>query len=260
MVTLETMKIDLEVPEELVDNMSHEINYENLKGKILIGFCGYARSGKDTLAKGLINMLNFKRISFADTLKEDLNEFFRISVQEDLANKGMIIPLSAIDFVNPINNELKEILRPYMIWFGERMKQLNGIHHWTNRAFSQINEEDRKLVLTDVRRLNELEIFRNNKEFQKVRNKNREEINLELLPIHQITNDDFECLLFHVSQIHNRDEDVLTKETILAGIENWMFADTIRIDSRIQDIAGYHDKHVYNHIRRLIEKFPDYFI
>lgn len=260
MVTLENINIDLEVPEELVDNMSHEINYENLKGKILVGLCGYARSGKDTIAKSLINMLNFKRLSFADTLKEDLNEFFRIPVMEDLNKKGITLPLEAIDFVNPVNNEVKEVLRPYMIWFGERMKELNGIHHWTNRAFSQIGEDDRKLVLTDVRRLNELEIFKNNREFQKVRNRNREDIKLELLPIHQITNDDFECLLLHVSQIHNRDEDSLTKETIITAMENWMFADTIRIDSRIQDIAGYHDKHVYNNIRRLIEKFPDYFI
>lgn len=260
MVTLETMKIDLEIPEELIDNLSHEINYDNLKGKILIGLCGYARSGKDTLAKGLINLLNFKRLSFADTLKEDLNYFFKIPVMEDLERKGIILPLEAVDFVNPMNNEVKEILRPYMIWFGERMKELNGVHHWTNRAFSQIGEKDRKLVLTDVRRINELEIFRNNREFQKVRNRNREEIKLELLPIHQISDDDFECLLFHVSQIHNRDEDSLTKETILTAIENWMFADTVLIDSRIQDIAGYHDKHIYNHIRKLIEKFPDYFI
>lgn len=260
MILMDNLKINLEVPEELIDNGSHEIKYENLEGKVLIGLCGYARSGKDTLAKGLINLLNFKRLSFADTLKQDMNEFFKFSVQEDLERKGMILPLEAIDFVNPMNNEVKEILRPYMIWFGESMKKINGVHHWTNRAFSQIEESDRKLVLTDVRRKNELEIFKNNREFQKIRNRNREEINLELLPIHQITNDDFDCLLLHVSQIHNRDEDYLTKETILEAIENWMFADTVYIDSRIQDISGYHDKHIYHHIRKLIDKFPEYFI
>lgn len=260
MILMDTLKIDLDVPEELIDNGSHEIKYENLQGKTLIGLCGYARSGKDTLAKGMINLLNFRRISFADTLKQDMNDFFRLSVQEDLERKGIIIPFEAVDFVNPINNEIKEILRPYMIWFGESMKKINGVHHWTNRAFSQIEESDRKLVLTDVRRKNELEIFKNNREFQKVRNRNREEINLELLPIHQITNDDFDCLLFHVSQIHNKDEDTLTKETILEAIENWMFADTIHIDSRIQDISGYHDKHIYNHVRKLVDKFPEYFI
>lgn len=260
MILMETKRIDLEIPEELIDNGSHEINYDNLRGKIIIGLCGYARSGKDTLAKGMINMLNFKRLSFADTLKQDLNEFFKYTVQEDLEKRGMIVPLEAIDFEKPSNNEMKEILRPYMIWFGERMKQLNGIHHWTNRAFSQIGDSDRKLVLTDVRRKNELEIFKNNREFQRIRNKNREDINLNLLPIHEIVGNDFECLLLHVSQIHNRDEDSLTKDTILEAIENWMFADTIYIDSRIQDISGYHDKHIYNHVRKLIEKFPEYLI
>lgn len=260
MITMETLDIDLDVPAELIDNGSHEINYENLKGKILIGLCGYARSGKDTVAKAMISMLNFKRVSFADTMKQDLNDFFRLQVQEDLERRGIIIPFDTIDFINPITLEIKETLRPYMIWFGEKMKELNGIHHWTNRAFSHIEESDRKLVLTDVRRTNELEIFKNNREFQKRRNRSREEINLELLPIHEITDYDFDSLLFHVSQIHNRDHDSLTKDTILMATENWMFADTILIDSRIQDISKYHDRHIYSHVRKLVDKFPEYFI
>ena len=67
--------MNLDIPVELIDNASHEINYENLNGKILIGLMGYAKSGKDTIAKTMVSRLGFKRLSFADTLKEDLNDF-----------------------------------------------------------------------------------------------------------------------------------------------------------------------------------------
>ena len=128
------------IPVELIDNASHEIKYDNLDNKILIGLMGYARSGKDTIASFLVKRLGFKRISFADTLKEDLNEFFKVQVWEDLNSKGINLKFEEIDFLKPINSDTKEILRPYMIWFGEKMKELNGPHHWTNRAFSKINE------------------------------------------------------------------------------------------------------------------------
>jgi hypothetical protein len=251
--------MNLDIPVELIDNASHEINYENLNGKILIGLMGYAKSGKDTIAKTMVNRLGFKRLSFADTLKEDLNDFFKPSVWEDLTNKGIEIEFQDIDFLNPSTPELKEILRPYMIWFGEKMKELNGSHHWTNRAFSKIEESDHKLVITDVRRINELEIFKNNKEFQKIRNKNREEIGLDISSFYQI-DAKFDSLLFFVNQIHNRDFDYLTQQTLLKAIEDWLINDNIFIDSRIQNIGDYHQKHILMQIFELAKKYPTYFI
>jgi len=251
--------MNLDIPEELIDNASHEINYSNLDDKILIGLMGYARSGKDTLAKTLTERLGFKRLSFADTLKEDLNEFFKTQVWEDLKNKNIDLDFEDIDFLFPKNNEVKEILRPYMIWFGERMKEINGPHHWTNRAFSKIEEVDHKLVITDVRRINELEIFKNNKEFQKIRYKNRQELGLDISPFYEIDGQ-FDSILLFVNQIHNRDEDYLTKETILKAMEEWLITDTVYIDSRIQNIGDYHKRHVLFQIKELVKKYPKYFI
>lgn len=251
--------INLEIPEELVDNGSHEINYQNLKNKILIGLCGYARSGKDTVAKALVKKLGFKRISFADTLKEDLNDFFRVQVFDDLKKRGINIEFENIDFVSPPTQEIKEILRPYMIWFGEKMKEINGVHHWTNRAFSKIEESDKKLVVTDVRRLNEIEIFRNSKEFQIARNKNREELGIEIPSIYEVDSD-FDSLLLYVNQLHNEDDDSLTQQTILRAMQEWIIADTIFVDSRIQNITDYHEKHINIQVRKLVSKYPDYFI
>lgn len=251
--------MNLDIPLELIDNASHEINYNNLDDKILIGLMGYARSGKDTIANFLVSRLGFKRISFADTLKEDLNDFFKVQVWEDLNSKGIEIKFENVDFLNPVNSETKEILRPYMIWFGEKMKELNGPHHWTNRAFSKIIETDNKLVITDVRRKNELEIFKNNKEFQKFRNKNREELGLEISSYYEV-DAKFDSLLLYVNQIHNKDEDFLTKETLLMAIEDWLITDTIYIDSRIQNMKDYHKRHVHLQVSNLIKKYPNYFI
>lgn len=251
--------MNLDIPLELIDDASHEINYGNLNEKILIGLIGYARSGKDTIAKTFVSRLGFKRISFADTLKEDLNEFFKVQVWEDLKNKNINLNFSEIDFLNPPNDEIKEILRPYMIWFGEKMKEINGPHHWTNRAFSKITDLDHKLVITDVRRVNELEIFKNNKEFQRIRNKNREELGLDISSIFEI-DAQFDSLLLHVNQIHNKDQDLLTQRTILCALEDWLITDTIYIDSRIQNIGDYHKRHVLLQVYNLIKKYPKYFI
>jgi len=251
--------MNLDIPIELVDNASYEINYDNLDNKVLIGLMGYARSGKDTIAKFLVSRLGFKRISFADTLKEDLNEFFKVQVWEDLQNKGIEIKFEDVDFLNPCDSETKEILRPYMIWFGEKMKELNGPHHWTNRAFSKILEGDQKLVITDVRRQNELEIFKNNKEFQRIRKQNREDLSLEISSIYEI-HAKFDSILFYVNQIHNRDEDHLTKDTLLAAMEEWLITDTIYIDSRIQNLGDYHKRHIQLQVSNLVEKYPKYFI
>lgn len=251
--------MNLDIPVELVDNASHEINYRNLDNKILIGLMGYARSGKDTIAKSLIDRLGFKRLSFADIMKEDLNEFFKTQVWEDLKNQNINLEFEDIDFLNPKTSEIKETLRPYMIWFGEKMKEINGPHHWTNRAFSKIEECDQKLVITDVRRINELEIFKNNKEFQRIRYNNRLELGLDISSIYEI-DAQFDSLLLFVNQIHNRDEDHLTKHTIIKAMEEWLITDTIFIDSRIQNIGDYHKRHVIIQISNLVKKYPKYFI
>ena len=43
---------------------------------MIIGFCGFAGSGKDTAADYLVNFYNFDRISFAGPLKDTLSAVF----------------------------------------------------------------------------------------------------------------------------------------------------------------------------------------
>lgn len=251
----------LEIPSEVITNDSKEIQYDLIKNKIIVGLCGYSQSGKDSLGKVLVERLSFKRISFADMLKKDLNEYMKIPVFNDLQEKGINIEFSLIDFENPSNIEIKEILRPYMIWYGEEMKKLNGIHHWTNRALSQIDDKDKKVVITDVRRINELTLFKSSRTFTEKRIRNRRNIDIPADSFYDINEYDspFETLLFFVNQLDNRDTDSLTKETIMTAYEDWLFDDMIEVDSRIQN-EEYQKSHMLHHVRQLTIKYPKYFI
>lgn len=253
--------INISIPAELITGNSFEINYSPLNGKTLLGLAGYARAGKDSIGRLMVERLGFKRISFGDMLKEDLNKFMKELVFDDLQNKGVDIEFKDVDFLSPSSIEIKEKLRPYMIWFGEQMKINNGKHYWTNRAFECIEEKDKKIIITDVRRPNELDIFRNSREFNNRKLNNRKEINMPKGPIDEDMYDlNFETLLFYVNQLFNTDTDVLTTETILTAMDEWLFDEIIYVDSRIPNTEDYQEKHILNHIRNLVKKYPTYLI
>jgi hypothetical protein len=257
-------KIDIEIPGELITSSDSEISFDLLKNKTVIGFSGYAMSGKDTIGKLMVEKLSFKRISFGDMLKKDLDEHMRPQVFNDLKDKGIDIKMEDVNFLNPKDREIKELLRPYMIWFGEIMKTTNGIHHWTNRAISEIGEH-KKVVITDVRRLNELDLFMYNKEQKKRRIENifKAELPAEYLkPFVEDSdvNEDFNSLLIHINQFKLTDNDQRTVDTIRVANENWLFDHTVYVDSRIPDKEDYRQKYMNNHLLTLIEKFPKYFV
>jgi hypothetical protein len=254
-------KIDLEIPGELINRNSNDITYEPIVGKTIIGLCGYARSGKDTLGRIMVERLGFKRISFGDTLKKDLDEYMRMQVLEDLINKNIELSFNDINFLNPKNISTKELLRPYMIWFGEKMKQINGVHHWTNRALREVSEADKKVVITDVRRENELEIFRFNREYHRRLRENRRFSNVPTGPIDEAIDEySYDSLLLHINQYGLKDSDMLTVKTIIKAHEEWLFNDIIYIDSRIPDKDNYRELHIKAQIKKLAQKFPEYFI
>lgn len=254
-------KFDIEIPGELITSGDNEINFGLLKNKTLIGCCGYSKSGKDTVGKLMIENLGFKRISFGDAVKRDIDEYIRPQVFNDLRNKGVDIQMEDVSFISPKNPEIKEILRPYMIWFAELMKVTNGMYYWVNRALLEIGD-NRKVVVTDVRRMHELELFQHNKEQYKKRIENMhlaEMANLNFARENEY-NCDFDSLLIHVNQFKLIDNDQRTIDTIRVAYENWLFDHTIYVDSRIPDKEFYREKYLYNNLLALVNKFPKYFI
>ena len=228
--------INLKVNENLNSGNHIKTNYDFLKNKIVVGCVGYARSGKDSIGSVMVKEYGFKRISYGDALKQDLDDYMKEQVFEDLKKHGIELPMEDIQFLNPKTIEIKEILRPYMVWYGEFMKKNNGIQYWVNRTHSQIGEA-KKIIITDVRRVNELEPF-----FIETANKYN-----------------FESMLLHISQYGLTDRDTMTHDCIRVALENWLFEDTILIDSRIPDEGDNRQKHLQEHVDNLSERFPYFF-
>lgn len=225
------ININLTIPKHIFVAKSDSLDISLLRDKIIMGLIGYARSGKDTVGNILVNRYNFKRIAFGDILKQELNSYFKEEVMVDLKNKGTNINIEDIDFLNPKTQEIKEKLRPYMIWFGEEARRKAGKYYWINKAFSTIGNNN-KIIITDVRRDNEVDIF---------------------------ANTSFESLLVHISQYGLTDTDELTIKAIRKAQELWLFGHTILVDSRIQNVGDSRKIHIENHINVLIKNFPEYF-
>lgn len=236
---------DIEIPQVLITKglRGHDaVHFDLLEGKVIIGLCGYAKSGKDTVAEKFINDYGFYRIAFADNIKKDMNLFMRELVYEDIKRRGIqgISDISDVDFVNPKNREIKEILRPYIIWLGETLRNINGPYFWINRAFQYDANGQYNIVISDVRRPKELDIFRNSNNFIKRTKDSLAEGHYIDENINSKVNS-YSTLFFWVNQYELTDTDPLTIQTIQEANEQWLFDDTIYIDSRIPQEGNYRE-------------------
>lgn len=109
--------------------------------KPIVGFVGYARSGKDTAAQVLLDN-GWKRMAFADQLKLDVERI----VGCPLAGPG----------ANPVD---KEFWRPLLVEYGRlRRKQHPDYWVWQVEANLRMTAAPGdRVVLTDVRYKNECE-------------------------------------------------------------------------------------------------------
>ena len=126
----------------------------------IIAICGAKRSGKDVLAKCLINTYNYEKLSFAEPLKKAVKELFNFN---DIQ--------VGIDEENAIGNE-KDIIddrwgitpRKALQYFGTEIMQykMNELIPNINRGFfadillSKIIE-NKNYVISDLRFLHEYE-------------------------------------------------------------------------------------------------------
>lgn len=108
-----------------------------MSDQIIIGLCGYAKVGKDTIAARLPG---FHRAAFADELKNDV---------EPLAKKlGLDLHYA----------EDKELFRPVLVEYGRAARKKDP-DIWINRL---ARYEQGNVVITDVRYSNEVEFITDN--------------------------------------------------------------------------------------------------
>jgi len=139
--------------------------YPKLPKNLIIGFTGYAGSGKDTAGKILCEHYGFKRLSFADKLKEEVATAFSIDLNYFHDVKLKDTPL--LDMPIVINNFTLEALgedilinhkyytpRLLCIYYAACLKgQDNDV--WIKKVNRQLSGDYGRVIITDVRYLNE---------------------------------------------------------------------------------------------------------
>ena len=109
-----------------------------------IGLCGYMRSGKDTIADYLIEKYGYKRLGFAQALKEEVARGVGCTPAE-------------------LNEEpLRSQVRPVLQIWGTEFRRAQDPNYWTNQASEKIDAQfdDVPLVFNDVRFHNEIAMLR----------------------------------------------------------------------------------------------------
>lgn len=127
----------------------------------LIGLCGYAGSGKDSVAEILVREHGFKRYAFADKLRElayELNP--EIGINPEL---GDFMPLRTLvdsygwDYTKRNSQAVRELLQRVGMWHREQF----GEDFWVSVVRNKWLQDGRPAaVVTDVRFPNEARFIR----------------------------------------------------------------------------------------------------
>jgi len=113
---------------------------------MIIGLSGYARSGKDTVAKLLIKDYGFERVAFADPIRKILYDMNPIVDGERLAD---IVDNYGWD-ITKSKAEVRRFLQ--VLGYSARMTIHSDV--WVMAAFGKMRA-DKNYVIADVRFLNE---------------------------------------------------------------------------------------------------------
>lgn len=120
---------------------------------MIVGLSGYARSGKDEVAKILVNEYQFKRIAFADAIRDCvyvLNPYIEsdLRVAELVDGYGWEVAKS--------KEEVRRLLQVFGTEVGRR---LLGDNVWIDKVFKQLYDL-KDYVIPDVRFANEMKAIR----------------------------------------------------------------------------------------------------
>ena len=122
---------------------------------MIIGLSGYARSGKDTVAEYLVDNYGFKRVAFADEIKNAL-----LAINPWVG--GIASLNEMVEYEGWDNVKIIPQVREMMQNFGVHARENWGTAFWINQAFRYMDKYCRDeqenlhhVVITDVRFKNE---------------------------------------------------------------------------------------------------------
>jgi len=115
---------------------------------LIIGLSGYARSGKDTVANLLVLNYSFKRLAFADAIKD------AVLLLNPILDNGRRVNDVVNDYGWEIAKANTEVRRLLQVMGTEVGRKLIDEYVWIDKVFNQIATGER-FVITDVRFPNE---------------------------------------------------------------------------------------------------------
>jgi ABC-type dipeptide/oligopeptide/nickel transport system ATPase component len=121
----------------------------NKETKTIIGICGNARCGKDTMAELIQEVLTdigikSKKINLADSLKDELRDFVDQTLGIDV-------------YTN--NTEEKSIIRPLLVTWGTHVRRKLDEDIWLKKAVEKMQDEC-VYIIPDIRYPNEMDWLR----------------------------------------------------------------------------------------------------
>jgi hypothetical protein len=123
-----------------------------------IGLSGWAKSGKDTVANYLVENYGYKKLSFAEPMRESLLRLNPLVpyMQSEIRLATAVRHMGWED-LKRINPEVRELLQRFGTEVG---REMFGQNFWVDLAISKIQPGD-KVVFADVRYKNEADAIRN---------------------------------------------------------------------------------------------------
>lgn len=122
-----------------------------------IGLAGYAQAGKDTVAKTLIEDFGYKKVAFADSIREAL---LALNPRIEVGNMPMSLRSGVKsfgwDFLKKENTGVRELLQKFGTEVG---RDLIDENIWVNLALDSIPDGSR-VVFSDVRYPNEADAIK----------------------------------------------------------------------------------------------------
>jgi len=118
-------------------------------GYEVIGLTGYAQSGKDTLASILVEKYGYRRVAFADKIRDFL---YVINPMVGCSPTGYLQDL--VDLVGWDKAKQEPQVRRLLQDIGVGARKLFGDQFWVAQALMSISSSE-KIVITDVRFINE---------------------------------------------------------------------------------------------------------
>jgi len=179
---------------------------------MIIGLSGYAQSGKDTVAKYLVENHGFTRVAFADPIRTLL-----YTLNPLISGNSRLSDL-VDEYGWEVSKQTPEVRR-LLQELGVGARKVFGEGFWVHQAMKTMLDEPRldlKYVITDVRFFNEADMVRaNGGQIWRVERTGVEAVNSHVSE-HDIDNWDFDAYLHNNSTLE--DLEFAVKVRLMASI------------------------------------------